>query len=89
MTTKAAKPASPATAKRTPPALTLAIPASPDPETIKATREAAGISQTEAGALVYAALRSWQHWENGDRAMSPAIWELFTLKLPLAKRAAA
>ncbi len=54
--------------------------ANPTPEAIKAAREAAGLSQTEAGALIYSGLRSWQHWEAGERRMHPAMWELFLLK---------
>lgn len=54
--------------------------ANPTPEAIKAAREAAGLSQTEAGALIYSGLRSWQHWEAGERRMHPAMWELFLMK---------
>jgi putative transcriptional regulator len=53
----------------------------PNPEEIRAAREAAGISQSAAGAIVHANLRSWQKWEAGDRRMHPAFWELFRLKL--------
>ncbi len=49
---------------------------------IRASREAAGLSQTDAAALVYSGLRTWQHWESGDRRMHPAIWELFVIKHP-------
>lgn len=52
----------------------------PHPSTIKAAREAAKLSQTAAAALVGAKLRTWQHWEAGDRKMKPAAWELFQLK---------
>ena len=44
-------------------------------------REAAGLTQTQAGELVHAPLRAWQRWEAGDSAMHHAFWELFTLKL--------
>ena len=54
---------------------------SPDPVSIRATREAAGLSQTAAGALVHSGLRTWQQWEAGDRRMHPGLWELFLLKL--------
>lgn len=54
--------------------------ATPDPAEIRAAREAAGLTQTEAGALVHSALRSWQDWEAGARRMHPAIWELFLIK---------
>lgn len=54
--------------------------ANPEPAEILAAREAAGLTQTEAGALVHSALRSWQQWEAGERRMHPAIWELFLMK---------
>lgn len=54
--------------------------ANPAPEAIKAAREAAGLSQTEAGDLVRSALRTWQQWEAGDRRMHPGLWELFQIK---------
>ena len=52
----------------------------PTPETIRAAREAAGLTQAVAAALVHAGLRSWSHWENGDRRMPAATWELFLIK---------
>lgn len=53
----------------------------PKPAEIRAAREAAALTQTQAGELVHANLRSWQQWEAGDRRMHPAFWELFQLKL--------
>ncbi len=53
----------------------------PTPSEIRAAREAAGLTQTQAGELVHAPLRAWQRWEAGDSAMHHAFWELFTLKL--------
>lgn len=50
------------------------------PEAILQAREAAGLSQSEAGALIYSALRSWQHWECGTRRMHPGLFELFLKK---------
>ena len=52
----------------------------PTPSDLKAFRLGADLTQTEAGALVGAALRTWQSWEAGDRKMPPAKWELFCLK---------
>ena len=52
----------------------------PSPTEVRSAREAAGLSQTAAGALVYASLRAWQTWESGDRRMHPAIWELWEIK---------
>jgi len=52
----------------------------PTPTEIRAAREAAGLTQTQAAALLHSALRAWQRWEAGDRAMHPAFWELFEIK---------
>ena len=52
----------------------------PTPAEIRAARQAAGLTQAAAAALVQAGLRSWSHWENGDRRMPAATWELFRLK---------
>ena len=52
----------------------------PDPSEIRAAREAAELTQTEAADLVRASLRAWQQWEAGDRRMHPGLWELFRLK---------
>lgn len=54
--------------------------ANPTPAEVRAAREAAGLSQTAAGALVHTTCRTWQQWEAGDRRMHPAFWELFRLK---------
>jgi DNA-binding transcriptional regulator YiaG len=53
----------------------------PSPKDIAKAREAAGLTQLDAANLVHCGLRSWQHWEDGDRRMHPAIWELFKLKV--------
>ncbi|GAA4321850.1 hypothetical protein GCM10023144_01380 [Pigmentiphaga soli] len=66
----------------------------PSPEQVLTARTQAGLTQTQAGALVHATLTSWQRWEWGTRAMHPAMWELFLLKtgqaeLQLIERVAA
>lgn len=53
----------------------------PKPDQIRAKREAAGLTQTQAGALVFVTLRGWQAWEAGERPMHPAFWELFGIKI--------
>jgi putative transcriptional regulator len=53
----------------------------PKPDEIRKAREAAGLTQTEAGALIYVSLTGWQKWEQGERAMHPAFWELFRTKV--------
>jgi len=52
----------------------------PEPDAIRAARTAAGLTQTEAGGVVHASLRTWQQWEAGDRKMHPGLFELFKLK---------
>lgn len=46
----------------------------PTPSHIRAARESLGLSQTAAGALCWAKLRTWQSWEGGEREMQPAVW---------------
>lgn len=53
----------------------------PKPDQIRAAREAAGLTQTEAAKLIYCGLRAWQEWEHANREMHPAFWELFKLKV--------
>lgn len=55
--------------------------ANPAPDAIVAARQASGLTQTAAAALVYANLGSWQKWESGARRMHPAFWDLFQRKL--------
>jgi DNA-binding XRE family transcriptional regulator len=59
------------------------------PNTIRATREAARLSQAEAAALVGATRRTWQNWEApegsaNNRTMPAGTWAQFE---PLARRA--
>lgn len=58
----------------------------PSPREIRAARDRAGLTQTEAGALVHTTCRTWQQWEaepgtKNHRAMHPAFWELFQSKI--------
>lgn len=52
----------------------------PKAEEIRAAREAAGLSEVQAARLIYGTITAWQRWETGERAMHPAIWELFRIK---------
>lgn len=57
----------------------------PTPEEVRAAREAAGLTQTQAAEVVRGTLRAWQGWEapagQADaRRMHPGLWELFLLK---------
>jgi DNA-binding transcriptional regulator YiaG len=54
----------------------------PTPEQVRAAREAARLTQTQAAALVHTTCRTWQQWEAGDRRMHPTFWELFRIKIP-------
>ena len=50
----------------------------PTPEAIKTARDQ--LTQTQAAALVYTSLRTWQRWEWGQVPMPLGTWELFRLK---------
>ena len=52
----------------------------PTAQALRDAREAAGLSQAQAAALLYRSLRNWQQWELGERRIDPALWELFMLK---------
>jgi len=56
------------------------IPSSPTPVEVKAARDAAGLTQKAAAAVVYTKLNAWQRWESGDREMHPAFFEFFKIK---------
>lgn len=62
----------------------------PTPAEVRTAREAAGLTQAQAAALVYASLRNWQQWEQGEgassaRRMHPGLWELFMIKAGLTQ----
>ncbi len=57
----------------------------PSPAEVRAAREAAGLTQTQAAALVHSTDRNWRMWEDDTggpsaRRMHPGLWELFQLK---------
>jgi putative transcriptional regulator len=54
--------------------------ANPQPESIRALRESAGLSQTAFGVEVHSGLRTVQDWESGQRRMHPGLWELVVFK---------
>jgi len=54
---------------------------SPTPKQIVQARTDAGITQREAASLMLVTVKGYQHWEYGVRAMHPAMWELFQIKL--------
>jgi putative transcriptional regulator len=55
------------------------LSANPTPAEVKAAREMTGLSQREAGRLIFRSLRTWQNWEFGERAMPPDSFALFLL----------
>ena len=52
----------------------------PTPADVKSARAAAGLTQTQAAALIYKKLLAWQRYESGDRSMDVALYELFLIK---------
>lgn len=52
-------------------------PDPPTPAAIIAAREAAGLTQKQAGAVLYCSERTWQDWERGRRVMMPVLFECF------------
>lgn len=60
----------------------------PSPSEVRAAREAAGLTQSQAAELVHATPRNWQQWEDctggtNARRMHPGLWELFRIKAHL------
>lgn len=53
----------------------------PTADEVRAAREAAQLSREDAAKLIYKSVRAWEKWELGERAMDPAFWTLFLLKL--------
>lgn len=56
------------------------LSANPSPKQIKEARAVAGLTQTQAAALVHSTVRRWQDWEAGTYRMHPGLWELFQIK---------
>jgi DNA-binding transcriptional regulator YiaG len=53
----------------------------PTPAEWIALRQAAGLTQTQAGDLVCSPLRTVQHWEGGTRAIPPMAWKLLMIEI--------
>ena len=53
---------------------------SPNPLEIKTIRKTLGLTQAQAASIISVALITWQNYEQGNRKIHPAFWELFTLK---------
>ncbi len=57
-----------------------AVPPSPDPPAPLAIRRARlmlGLTQAQAGALIYRTVRTWNNFESGRRPMDPLLWEVW------------
>lgn len=52
----------------------------PTPTEIREARASAGLTQTKAGALIGAPLRTWQDWESGARNMPAIKFEMWLIK---------
>ena len=62
-----------------------AKPAPATPAEIRALREAAGLSQAQAAALVCRPQQRWAEWEAGRRNIQRDAWELFLIKIWFAQ----
>lgn len=49
----------------------------PAPEEIREARARAGLTQSQAAALVDRKLSIWQKWEGGRAPMPPLLWSVF------------
>lgn len=52
----------------------------PTKELILLARTKAVHTQTQAAAVLYKGVRTWQKWENGERQMDAALFELYLIK---------
>lgn len=55
-------------------------PDSPAPAEIRAARQAVGLTQRQAGALIYVSDETWRSWESGRNPLMPALWELWQMR---------
>lgn len=58
---------------------------SPLPEDVRKAREVSGLTQKQAGAVIYGTEKGWQNYEAAltageSRRMHPGLFELFLLK---------
>lgn len=49
----------------------------PTPDEIREARQALGLTQEQAAAVVLHSKRAWEKWEQAERAMHPIIWWAF------------
>jgi len=68
---------------------------SPNPDQVKALRarvqerDGVGVAKAQelCAAMVHTNPRSWRKWEQGERKMHPAFWELANIKMESEKGA--
>jgi len=53
------------------------LPDPPAPLAIRRARLMLGLTQAQAGALIYRTARSWITWESGRAPMDPLMWEIW------------
>lgn len=58
----------------------------PTPTQVIAARQAAGLTQTDAAAVIGKPMRTWQNWEapvgaRNHRTMDPALFKLFLMEI--------
>lgn len=52
----------------------------PEPSAIRTARQAMGLSQAAAAAMIHSTTRTWEDWEAGKSNMHAGLWELFQIK---------
>lgn len=58
----------------------MAVMTPPTTDQLSAAREQSGLTQQKAADLVHVDIRTWRRWEDGERAVNLAAWELFLLR---------
>lgn len=53
----------------------------PTPEALKLLRDKHDLNQVEVANLVYVSRRTVQYWEDGNRSIPKATWELLNVRL--------
>lgn len=56
----------------------------PTANRILSARVELGVTQAEAARLALVSVRTWQKYEQGERAISPPVWELFRIRAGLS-----
>lgn len=51
----------------------------PTPAEIRSAQESAGLTQAQAGEIVFSSKNAWHQWANGLRRMNAGLWLLFRI----------